>query len=130
MSFEPDVSGERLDNSRILTRIDKISRQVTLIVIVRGYLEDIELEIEFTFYCREENAMKQELQKIFCCLPVSNAPTERTFSALKRLKTYLRNTTAEERLNGLAHMNIHKEVNFTANEVLLEFCKKNSSARF
>ncbi|KAF0690597.1 52 kDa repressor of the inhibitor of the protein kinase-like, partial [Aphis craccivora] len=42
-----------------------------------------------------------QLLKILCTLPVSTSTPERTFSCLKRLKTYLRNTMAETRLNGL-----------------------------
>ena len=34
-------------------------------------------------------------------LPVTTAANKRLFSALKYLKTYLRNTTKEVRLNGL-----------------------------
>jgi hypothetical protein len=44
-------------------------------------------------------------------LPVSIATPERSFSCLKRIKTYLRNTTGQERLNGIASMNIHKDIN-------------------
>ncbi len=64
------------------------------------------------------------LLKIFCCIPVSDAFTETTFSVLKRLKTYLRNTTSEQRLNGLAQMYIQKETHYTPEEVLEDFCKK------
>lgn len=65
-----------------------------------------------------------KLLKIFCCLPFSNAYTEKSFSSLKRLKTYLRNTMSEQRLNGLAHLNIHTDIKITPEEVLEEFCKK------
>lgn len=36
-----------------------------------------------------------KLLQILCTLPVSTAPPERTFSTLKRVKTYLRNTTGQ-----------------------------------
>jgi len=39
----------------------------------------------------------------------TDAP-ERTFSFLRRLVTYLRNTTGESRLNGLAMLNIHWDI--------------------
>jgi hypothetical protein len=57
-------------------------------------------------------------------LPVSIATPERSFSCLKRIKTYLRNTTGQERLNGLASMNIHKDINVSVDEVFEEFFKK------
>jgi len=39
--------------------------------------------------------------------------SEKSFSTLKRLKTYLRNTTGENRLNSLALLNIHREIVLT-----------------
>jgi hypothetical protein len=57
-------------------------------------------------------------------LPVSIATPERSFSCLKGIKTYLRNTTGQERLNGLASMNIHKDINVSVDEVFEEFFKK------
>ena len=41
-------------------------------------------------------------------IPVSTASVERTFSALKRIKTYARNTTGQARLSALASMAIEK----------------------
>jgi len=40
-------------------------------------------------------------------LPVTTATGERSFYTLRRLKTYLRNTTGEQKLNGMATLNIH-----------------------
>jgi hypothetical protein len=40
----------------------------------------------------------------------STATAERSFSTLRRLKNYLRSTMGEERLNGLALANIHKDI--------------------
>jgi hypothetical protein len=57
-------------------------------------------------------------------LPVSIATPERSFSCLKRIKTYLRNTTGQERLNGLDSMNIHKDINGSVDEIFEEFFKK------
>ncbi|KAE9542517.1 hypothetical protein AGLY_003378 [Aphis glycines] len=51
-----------------------------------------------------------KLLQILATLPVTTASSERSFSTLKRLKTYLRNTTCENRLNGLAMMNIHSDI--------------------
>ena len=44
---------------------------------------------------------------ILCTLPVTSAECERSFSTLKRLKTYLRSTMTTERQSGLAMMNIN-----------------------
>ena len=46
------------------------------------------------------------LLQITATLPVTSASAERSFSVLKRLKTYLRTTMGEVRLSGLAHMHV------------------------
>ena len=42
-------------------------------------------------------------------MPAKNAASERSFSALKRVKTYLRATTKEKRLNHLMILHAHKD---------------------
>ncbi|KAL4153397.1 hypothetical protein QTP88_001230 [Uroleucon formosanum] len=51
-----------------------------------------------------------KLLKIVATLPITTATAERSFSTIRRLKTYLRNTMAENRLNGLAQLNIHRTI--------------------
>jgi hypothetical protein len=51
-----------------------------------------------------------KLLQILATLPVTTASSERFFSTLKRLKTYLRIMTCENRLNGLALLNIYREI--------------------
>ena len=41
--------------------------------------------------------------------PATNATSERAFSALRRLKTYLRSTMTQQRLNSCAVLHVHKE---------------------
>ena len=48
-----------------------------------------------------------KLLRILCTLPITSAECERSFSTLRRLKTYLRATMTSERESGLALMNIH-----------------------
>jgi hypothetical protein len=61
------------------------------------------------------------LLQIFATLPVTTSTPERTFSRLRLLKTYLRNTMGNERLTGLAHMFIHGDIQFTPDEVIDKF---------
>jgi len=63
------------------------------------------------------------LLKIFATLPVTSSTPERTFSALNRLKNYLRSTMSENRLNGLAMANINKKEQFDESEIITEFAK-------
>ncbi|XP_022181800.1 uncharacterized protein LOC111041726 [Myzus persicae] len=66
-----------------------------------------------------------QLLKILITLPVTTASSERSFSSLRRLKTYLRNTTGENRLNGLAVMNIHRDLVVTTDEIIDTLALKN-----
>ena len=51
-----------------------------------------------------------QLLQIFATLPATSASAERSFSAMRRIKTYLRSTMSEERFCGLAQMNIHRDI--------------------
>lgn len=63
------------------------------------------------------------LLRILLTLPVTTAEPERTFSCLKRIKTFLRNRMAEERLNGLAALNIHTSIPVKVCDVLQVFAE-------
>ena len=59
-------------------------------------------------------------------LPVTTCEAERSFSALRRIKTYLRSTMSQERLSGLALLNVHQSANLPSTEAIrCEFLKKN-----
>lgn len=47
------------------------------------------------------------LARIACTIPITTASAERSFSSLKRIKTYLRTTMCDERLTDLAMLSIH-----------------------
>ena len=63
------------------------------------------------------------LLSILTTLPVSTATAERSFSTLKRIKTYLRNSMGDSRLSGLALLSIHREIEVDPAEVLDRFAK-------
>jgi len=50
-----------------------------------------------------------KLITIIVTVPVSSCTAERSFSALRRLKTFLRLTMTQTRLNGVALLNVHKQ---------------------
>ena len=59
-------------------------------------------------------------------MPATNATSERSFSALRRVKTYLRSTMGQERLNSLMLLHVHNErtdllnLKQVANEFVME----------
>ena len=49
------------------------------------------------------------LMKLLLVMPATNATSQRSFSALQRIKSYLQATMLQERLNNLLTLHIHKE---------------------
>ena len=60
-------------------------------------------------------------------LPVLTATPERTFSTLKRVKTFLRNATGENRLTGLTLLRVHIDIKVDPEEVLNRFALQKDS---
>ena len=48
--------------------------------------------------------------KLLLVMPATNAISERSFSAMRRIKTYLRSTMVQEWLNSVMVLHIHKEL--------------------
>ncbi|XP_016657170.1 uncharacterized protein LOC107882780 [Acyrthosiphon pisum] len=68
-----------------------------------------------------ESTLYQSIHRflqIGATLPVSVASSERSFSCLRRLKTYLRNKTAEDRLNGLVLLNLYRDVEVSYDDIM------------
>ena len=63
--------------------------------------------------------------KILAVIPVTTCECERSLSALRRMKTWLRNTMLNERLNGLAMMHIHTDISVDIDPVVDEFTRQN-----
>ena len=69
----------------------------------------------------------EEFENIKICLrvlatfPVTSCECERSISALRMLKTYNRSTMVEDRLNGLALMRIHQEIEPDVEDVIDKF---------
>ena len=49
-----------------------------------------------------------KLVQLILGMPATNATSERSFSALRRIKSYLRSTMKQERLNHLLLLHVHK----------------------
>ena len=75
-----------------------------------------------------------ELEKLIILLlvlPVSAATAERSFSALRRLKNYLRTCTGQDRLNHMAILHIYKERvdNLDVNKIMKTFVNNETRHR-
>ena len=49
------------------------------------------------------------LVQLLLVMPATNAISERSFSAMRCIKTYLRSTMLQERLNATMVLHVHKE---------------------
>lgn len=74
------------------------------------------------------------LLKIYLTMPITTATAERTFSALRRLKSYLRNSMTQRRLNNCMVCHVHKDYleDISLSRLANEFISRNEtrSSRF
>ena len=73
--------------------------------------------------------MVMKLTKIILTMPATNAISERSFSALRRVKTWLRSTMNQTRLNWCMVLHIHNDDTDKLNivDVANEFVSRNST---
>lgn len=74
----------------------------------------------------------RELVLVGCTSPIGSCEAERSFSALRRIKTHLRSTMTEERLGGLTLMAVHyrSAAQLDTDKVVQQFVRKNPRAVF
>ena len=56
-----------------------------------------------------------KLLRLFLTVPITTATSERAFSTLRRLLTYLRSTMTEQRLNNCMLLHVHKSLTYDLN---------------
>jgi len=107
-----DFYGEDFDRSQLQLHLDTLKatfpedlKSPTLSVHdVKKYIQSMSVA---------ERSLISEvvtLLQLILILPSTNAVSERTFSAMRRPKTYLRATMNQERLNHLLLLHVHKEL--------------------
>ena len=95
-----------LDVSRLAIQLPmfRSSYKYTTVGEAVAVLQSSEAEVQQLF---------SEVIKVLRCLlvlPATSCEAERTFSSLRRLKTYLRSTMTQKRLNSVAVCNVHQKV--------------------
>lgn len=67
------------------------------------------------------------LLHIYLTVPLTSATAERPFSSLRRLKTYLRSTMTQKRLNHVILLHTHKNTsNLNLYQIAQDFVSRNS----
>ena len=80
--------------------------------------------------CKFAKTMLEEVHKVlqlYLTIPLSSATAERSFSTLRRLKTYLRSSMSQKRLNHVVLLNTHKELvdKICIHNIAREFVSRN-----
>lgn len=133
--FQLDLEGasEFVENYKDVLDIDCASLKAENIVLKNMFKKEVKEKSVSIESLREKidkciypNMFK--LLKVAISLPISSAGCERSFSAMRRIKTWLRSTMHQQRFSNLAILNIENEIvkyNLSAEDVLETFCKKN-----
>ena len=101
--------GKDIDSDRLLLHRGMLHEMLQNEGKVVENIEDIISHFKQELYLREVLSELYKFLKIVMTIPVSTATAERSFSSLKRLKTYLRSTMGQQRLNSVSILHVHKE---------------------
>lgn len=95
--------------------------------LLKKQLEDITDVLTELVPLKEAFPVLLRLLQIALTISVSTAKCERTFSALKRVKTYMRSSMSEERLNDMAILAIEQDLtdSLEHDSIVTEFAKEN-----
>ena len=66
-----------------------------------------------------------KLAKLIVVAPATNATSERSFSSMKRIKTYLRATMTDNRINHIMVLHVHKDKKLDIDAAMAEFISRN-----
>jgi hypothetical protein len=88
--------------------------------------DTLEKALQVATHMKETFPNVKAILQLMSVLPVTSCESERAFSQLKLLKTYLRSTMTEERLVGLALMKVHRStaMSIEINKVIDIFARK------
>ena len=65
--------------------------------------------------------------KLLGVFPITTCTCERSASTIRRLKTYMRSTMSQERINGLALMYTHRNITIDIQKVIDTFARKHKT---
>ena len=85
-----------------------------------GKKEDIPDRISFTLKFTDKECFVNifAILQVLATIPITSSSCERSISVLRNLKNYLRSTMSHDRLNGLAIMHAHADVNLNLGEII------------
>ena len=110
----PDEAFKCLTESHgALSDLSRLKTELTVMYSMADFAGKSPADLLRFLLQKELSESLHQLYKLTCLavtVPVSTASVERSFSALKRIKTHARNATGQARLSALASMAIEKEL--------------------
>ncbi|CAF1593070.1 unnamed protein product, partial [Didymodactylos carnosus] len=132
------INEKFLDIETLQPLIDHLSLEKNIIkneiAVIKPMIKDTKLSTVFDVL-NELKTMKQafpstvDLIKGAITFPVSSVTCERSFSRMKLIKTYARNTMGDERLSDLGVLAIEKEFKIDFEKVVDAFAKAHKNSR-
>jgi hypothetical protein len=123
--------GDDIDASRLMLHLEMLG-DVCRSVKPPGQITDIAQVVQLFQENEGWSLMLEEvvnLLKLFLTLPVTSCTAERSFSCLRRLKTFLRSTLTQKRLNHIAVLHCHREQTVNLKEICNNFIVRNDIRR-
>lgn len=116
-TWEGEVPSNKIDLLKqkygLLFDIPMLKNQLSFIYRDKDFHKGSAMEIlKYIFEFNLQSCLPEvvKLLKLNGVSTVSSASVERSFSCLKRVKTYLRGTMGQNRLSGLCRISIHKDI--------------------
>ena len=108
LKFLCDFYGEDICESRLRVQLETLAstfkdQEGTSLADIIAFFRN-STSAQKTFLSEVGNVLK-----LLLVMPATNATSERSFSALRRVKGYLRSTMSQQRLNHLMIMHVHKD---------------------
>ncbi|KAL4152785.1 hypothetical protein QTP88_000618 [Uroleucon formosanum] len=118
---------DRVNNN--LFGVSKDSLRSEMMVIKNVLKDNVDLEV-LQNHLNSLNSKQNfpnyyKLFNVAITLPINSATCERSFSAMRRLKTWMQSTMLQERFSSLGIINIEKDINIDRISVLNDFAKSN-----
>jgi len=116
---------DEIDLTDLQMQVDLFRRKRS----VKSLSDAVDILTCMTPELRGEYTEVEKVVRLLLVSPASSAEAERSFSALRRLKTWLRSTMNQRRLNAVAVCHVHQEVLDLVNvdTLMAEFVSKNET---
>lgn len=130
LQLDLDGAKEFIDNYQKVAEINRSELEAE-VKVFKGLLKSKNMEVNLQNMRVELRAETTpnlyKLVQIAVCIPTSSAGCERSFSAMRRIKTWLRSTMCQDRFSHMALLNIENSVvkeNISNTKVLEIFMEK------